>query len=79
MPVNEQTYQQVALEDPEGQWELHCGRLVRKPDMTTEHNLLVRVLGHMLQSQLPLNEYVVGVDNSKLRRPAGRYLRPGHK
>ncbi len=30
MPVSEQTYRVVALEDPEGQWELHRGRLREK-------------------------------------------------
>jgi Uma2 family endonuclease len=38
MPVSEQTYEQVALEDPEGQWELVCGRLRSKPPMTHAHN-----------------------------------------
>ena len=44
MPVSEQTYRQVALEDPEGKWELVCGYLRRKPAMTTEHNLIPRLL-----------------------------------
>ena len=56
MPVSEQTYERPALEDPEGRWELHCGRLRSKPGMTAAHNRLGRVLGYRLQQQLPLNQ-----------------------
>jgi hypothetical protein len=38
MPVSEQTYERVALEDPGGAWELACGQLRSKPAMTIEHN-----------------------------------------
>jgi hypothetical protein len=38
MPVGEATYERVALEDPDGEWELDCGRLWSKPGMTTQHN-----------------------------------------
>jgi hypothetical protein len=44
MPISEETFERVALEDPDGKWELHCGRLtyliasVREPDGSyTEH------------------------------------------
>ncbi len=30
MPMSEAIYERVALEDPEGLWELACGRLPRK-------------------------------------------------
>ena len=38
MPVTAATYERLALEDPEGQWELHRGRLREKPGMTFAHN-----------------------------------------
>ncbi len=76
MPVSEHTYQRLVLEDSDVKWELHCGHLVRKPDMTAEHYLIARVLGHMLQTQLPLREYVVAVENAKVRRGRARYFIP---
>jgi hypothetical protein len=53
MPVTENTYEQVALEDPEGQWELVCGRLRTQPGMTQDHNDIVSLLTFFLQMQLP--------------------------
>lgn len=61
MPVSEQTYRAVGLEDPEGRWELHGGRLREKPGMSVEHNDLVAELGFQLRQQLPRDEYRVQV------------------
>ncbi len=52
MPVTEETYRRVALEDPEGQWELHCGRLRQRPGMTLEHNQVQTRLLFDLMRQL---------------------------
>ncbi len=52
MPVSEAIFERVALEDPEGLWELASGRLRRKPDMTTEHNQVTRLLAALLTIQL---------------------------
>src|SRR5215211_6844876 len=71
MPVSEATYQQVALEDPDGQWELVCGRLRQKPVMTTEHNSVTRMLNVQLVRQLDEDEYVVSFDQTRLRIVAG--------
>jgi hypothetical protein len=38
MAVSQQTYERVALEDPDGRWELHGGRLREKPGMTWAPN-----------------------------------------
>jgi Uma2 family endonuclease len=76
MVVSTRTYEQVALEDPEGQWELHDGRLVAKPAMTTEHYYIARVLGFLLQSQLDLKEYLVSVDSARVRRSESGYYIP---
>jgi Uma2 family endonuclease len=67
MPVSEQTYERVALEDPDGNWELHCGQLRSKPGMTAAHNRIGRVLGYRLQQQLPLDVYEVSVDAARVR------------
>ena len=42
------TYEQVALEDSDEQWELVCGRLRAKPAMTFAHNRVMRVLSRQL-------------------------------
>ena len=74
--VSEKTYIQVALEEPEGQWELHCGRLRRKPDMAWAHNHLARVLGYRLQSQLSHQDYEVSVNIGKVSRSPRTYYMP---
>jgi Uma2 family endonuclease len=76
MPVGEETYERVALEDPEGRWELHCGRLQRKPDMSFEHSHIARLLGYRLQSQLSFDLYEVAVDHSRLRRAEASFFIP---
>lgn len=67
MAVSEETYERVALEDPDGKWELHCGRLRNKPGMTARHNDIGQILGFRLQLQLPLDQYRVRTDNGRVR------------
>jgi Uma2 family endonuclease len=76
MPVSEETYRRVALEDPEGKWELICGRLHEKPIMTTEHNDVQRELDWLLNSQLDRSRYMVSPGNARLRIPDGDYYVP---
>ncbi|MEA2594035.1 MAG: hypothetical protein QOF01_504 [Thermomicrobiales bacterium] len=52
MVISEQTFRLVALEDAEGLWELHDGRLVEKPGMGAEHNDTIVRLGLALGPQL---------------------------
>lgn len=68
MAVSEQTYRQVLTEDPEGQWELHDGRLREKPPMSTEHNDVIALLGHILIRQLDRREFRVRVNAGRVRR-----------
>lgn len=76
MPISEQTYEKVALEDPDGQWELVCGRLRSKPTMTTEHGDAARKLAHLLNVQLDWGEYSVGMNDPKLRISTGTFYMP---
>ena len=76
MPISEATYEQVALEDPEGQWELVCGRLRRKPEMTTEHNGVQRRLDRRLQLQLNEDDYIVSAGSACLRISTGSFYVP---
>lgn len=70
MPVSETTFEQLALEDPEGQWELVCGRPRRKPEMTQEHNSAARRLAMILARQLDLDAYEVGTNAGYAARDA---------
>jgi Uma2 family endonuclease len=75
MPVSEQTYLELALEDP-GQWELHCGHLRRKPGMTAEHNEVAFELGLRLGNQLDRSRYHVRVSMGHVRRSSESYYIP---
>jgi Uma2 family endonuclease len=76
VPVSEETYRQLALEDPEGHWELHCGSLRRKPDMTVEHNDVATRLFARLVRQLDENAFMVRANMGRLRRSAEQYYIP---
>ena len=50
MPVSEETYKRVVLEDTDHIWELVCGHLREKPPMTTEHEQNGRTLGRVFNA-----------------------------
>ncbi len=75
MPVSEQTYLQLALEDP-NQWELHCGYLRRKPSMTAEHNQIAWELSFRLGQQLDRNLFTVRLGMGHVRRSPESYYIP---
>ena len=74
MPISFETYQRVALEDPEGKWELACGRLREKPPMTMKHNRIGRRLLRALFEQLPASDWEIG--ETRLRISSGTFYVP---
>ncbi len=76
MPVSEERYIQLALEDPEGKWELIDGCPRKKPGMSWEHNHTGRKLTYLLNLQLDLDEYEVVHDSGRVRRSARNYFVP---
>ncbi len=76
MVVSAKTYEQVALEDVEGHWELVCGRLRQKPGMTFAHNSVVRALAGELIARLDPREYQVDAGTTRVRLPSGSYYIP---
>lgn len=74
--VSEQAYRRVAPRDPDGQWELHRGRLREKPAMTFSHNRLAFRLGVLLQEQLGWDDFVVGVNGGRVRRSGANVYIP---
>jgi Uma2 family endonuclease len=75
MPVTEETYRRVALEDTDDQWELSCGRLRKKPLMTSEHQGTARQVYQSLVLQIDLTQFTVG-ETVKVRTSAGSYYVP---
>ena len=67
MVISVTTYEQLALEDEDGQWELVCGRLRQKPGMTAQHNELMRTLTLLLGAQLDRRQYSVGMNSARTR------------
>jgi Uma2 family endonuclease len=76
MPVSEATYLTLALEDPEGHWELVCGRLRQKPGMTAAHNHVMAKLFFFLMSQLDQAVYAVRSNAGHIRRSSESYYIP---
>lgn len=76
MPVSAETYERVALEDPEGKWELVCGRLREKPLMTTEHNETARALRDQFILQLDRARFAVADGDGRLRIASGTFFVP---
>jgi Uma2 family endonuclease len=68
MPLTAKTYASVALEDPEGQWELHRGRLWEKPPMTAFHHHEAYELSFAIRRQVNPSEFVVRANSARLRR-----------
>src|SRR5947209_3541935 len=76
MSVSEKTFRQVALEDPEGHWELHCGVLRQKPGMTYEHNHTNRRLFRFLDRQLENSQFEVAMNAGHVSRSPEHYYIP---
>ncbi|MEA2642766.1 MAG: hypothetical protein QOF51_4160 [Chloroflexota bacterium] len=76
MPVSEATFRQLALEDPEGHWELVCGDLRRKPGMTAAHNGASTELAFQLMLQLDKAWFRVRINAAHVRRSPENYYIP---
>jgi len=76
MGISAKTYERVALEDPDGLWELWCGQLRQKPPMTFQHDNVIESLQDRLTDQLSREEWSVRVHPVRLRAPSGSYYIP---
>jgi Uma2 family endonuclease len=76
MPVSEQTYRAVVLEDSDAQWELYDGRLREKPPMSAEHNDVIARLALVLGNQLDWRQYRVRINSAHVRRSERSYFVP---
>lgn len=76
MPVSEETYRRVSLEDPESKWELVGGRLRERPCMTAEHEDVAARVNRRLNQQLDEDAYSVRMSSGRLRVSNGNYFIP---
>src|SRR5215216_6535581 len=68
--VHAETYEQLALAEPEALWELDHGRPRRKPtDMTFEHSLAQHQLASELFRQLDPRQFMVRINSARAERP----------
>lgn len=76
MPVTMETFERIALADPEGQWELHRGRLRPKPGGTFAHNETVSRLAAQLIVQRDATRYGLRLNQGYLNRTDENAYRP---
>ncbi len=76
MAISAETYERVALEDPDGRWELVCGALRQKPIMTQEHNRSIRTAARLLIRQLDERQFTLDAGQTKVRTSSGAYFVP---
>src|SRR3954466_6513255 len=74
--ISGETYERLALAEPDRKWELRDGVLREKPGMTAAHNCLEVELGFMLMSQLDRSIYHVRIDSGRVRCPGATYFIP---
>jgi Uma2 family endonuclease len=74
MPVTAATFERLALEDPEGHWELHCGRAREKPAMTFGHNWTITMLATQFLKQIDPDHYFVHVNYGHLPAAQTYYI-----
>jgi len=76
MSISAETYERVALEDPDGLWERDCGQLRQKPTMTLEHDATAGLLSMLLAQQLDSHVFILLMNAPRLRVHTGAYYLP---
>jgi Uma2 family endonuclease len=76
MSVSRHTFERVALEDPEGHWELFLGRLIGKPGTSAFHNEVAHQLCFSLGDQLSRREFVIRINAGRLSLSDHTFLLP---
>ncbi|MBV8458722.1 MAG: Uma2 family endonuclease [Acetobacteraceae bacterium] len=76
MPMTEAAYHELALADPQGKWELHCGQLREKPPVSWEHSHLIFELYDVLRGQVDQALYRIRANIGRVRRSSESYYIP---
>ena len=73
MPLSEELYSAVVFADDDTTWELHRGRLRRKPEAGVPHNRATHHLSFALHRHLPEREFDARVNAGRLRWREDKY------
>ena len=76
MTITAQTFEQLALANPDRLLEMHRGQVREKPPMTWAHTDYSSELGVRLRLQLDPRCFRVHINGARLRRAAGGYYMP---
>jgi Uma2 family endonuclease len=76
MPVSEHDFRKLALKDPHGHWELFCGRVRKKPEMSVAHNHVAFRLMAQLLRQLDETRFEVRMNAGHVQRASESYFIP---
>jgi Uma2 family endonuclease len=76
MVVTAQTYEELALANPDRLLEMYWGIVREKPPMMWSHADLSSELGFRLRTQLDTRRFRVHVNGARLRRPGGNCFIP---
>ena len=76
MSITEQTFEELVLNDPERQWELHHGRPREKPNMSIDHHRVTMRLNHQFGRQLDLDRFDLRLNLGHVRRVDQTYYIP---
>jgi len=71
MPVTQETFAALVLEDTDGRWEIYRRRLREKPEMSFGHNRTARALARQLLDHLSADEFDVLQNSGHLLVPTG--------
>ena len=71
MPLTQETFAAVVMEDIDRRWELHQGKLREKPPMSFAHNRSARLIAFRIASQLDLSRFQVLHNDGHLSVPLG--------
>lgn len=71
-----ETYERVALEEPDEHWELHNGCLRRKPPMSYQHGSVLHRLAFDLYDGLKGLPFEVRLNHARTRRSSRSYYIP---
>lgn len=76
IPLSEQEFRELSLDDPDHVWELWDGMLVEKPLMSMKHDDVASYLGAELIFQLDRRVYRVNINGGKTRYTARNFYVP---
>jgi Uma2 family endonuclease len=74
--MSDEAFERLALNDPDGQWELWYGVPRRKPGMAFWHGDATEELAYILRSQLDRSQFRVRSNKGRVRRPGESYFIP---